>query len=112
MLSQEIGARAENIVKIYFESKGYRHERSHAKVFGVEVDLIFQKQRETFFVEVKKLSQHAEIENRWNYKQKNRFMNMASRLAETSKTPIRCVLAMVNSCDQVLLFENDLEVDL
>jgi Holliday junction resolvase-like predicted endonuclease len=118
MLSQELGARAENIVKVYFESKGYRFVKDHAKIYGVEVDLIFkknsdQKNSETFFVEVKRLSPFAELENRWNYKQKNRFMNMASRLAETNKMSIRCILAMVTSKEgQVLLFENDLEVSI
>ena len=108
MNAQERGDYAENKVYELFIERGYRVRYHRKKIFGVEYDWIFANENETVYVEVKSVKSADFYLKRWPWKQKQRFIRVASVLAAKEKAHF--FLALVDYYDKVHLFKVGSEI--
>lgn len=88
----------------FLESKGYQLILRRHKIWGVEIDLIFKKNNRNLFVEVKSLGLRSNLENRWPWKQKNKFYKIAKILAENPHYRADFRLAVVDQKQKIEFF--------
>lgn len=103
-VAHERGLYAEQRVRDYFLKRGFRIWHHRKKIFGVEFDWVFQGREGLVYVEVKSVKSSAFFIQRWPKKQKDRFLKVASVLAESGPEARQFYLALVDYSDQIHLF--------
>lgn len=98
------GLWGEALVLEYFLARDFEFIQKRKKIFGVEIDLLFKKTNIFYFIEVKCLGEHSSLEGRWPRRQKQRFLRVASILAESSKLDCRFIFAVVRVDQSVEVF--------
>lgn len=101
------GLHAEQKVCEYFLEKGYNLKQQRKKIFGVEFDLIFEKQDLWVYIEVKSVCSVEFYLNRWPQRQKQRFLRVASILGEKKSSTF--FLALVDYQNNIHLFHANSE---
>jgi hypothetical protein len=96
------GSYAEQLVCDHFGRMGYRVRFHQKKIFGVEYDWVFEGPVGAAYVEVKSVKSADFYLRRWPWRQKNRFLRVASVLAERERAQF--FLALVDYKDKVHLF--------
>ena len=90
----------------YFENKGYQLIDRNVQLYGVEVDLILEKNNTLYIVEVK-------TNNLWRLEcplssiQRNRLKEVALTLSNSRQCAVRLFLAVVSRNKQVQIFSLD-----
>lgn len=107
-LAHERGVYAEQKVFELFTQKGYKVRYHRKKIFGVEYDWVFSNSAEAVYVEVKSVKSAHFYLQRWPWKQKQRFIRVASVLAERERAHF--YLALVDYEDKVHLFRVGSEI--
>lgn len=106
--SRSRGDHAEQKVCEHFLDQGYRLLYHRKKIFGVEFDLVLEKQGLKVYVEVKSVHSPDFYLQRWPTRQKRRFLRVAAVLSEQQKSQF--FLAMVGPDDKVLLFDVNMKI--
>jgi Holliday junction resolvase-like predicted endonuclease len=102
--SYKKGLWGEDCVVEYLLKKNFEFIQKRKKIFGVEIDLLFKKDEIFYFVEVKCLGEHSSLEGRWPRRQKQRFLRIATVLAESSTLDCRFMFAVVRADKSVEVF--------
>lgn len=95
------GLKSEEIVIQELESKRYQLLFRRKKIWGVEFDLIFEKDDVKYLIEVKSLGPRSSLENRWPWRQKSRFYKVAQIISENPKYNAQFKLAVVHANSKI-----------
>lgn len=88
----------------FFKQNRYRCVAHRKKIYGVEIDFIFEKQNIISFVEVKSLQSLDRLQYRLSYKQKNRLLRARLWFENQYSIPTETLLAVSTCEDQVHTF--------
>ena len=98
------GRRNENLVTNFLVKRNWRVLSRNAKFFGVEIDLIAQKDARTVAFEIKSLNNESHLEKILSSKQKERLKAALEALSLDFPEGIELVLAAVNKNQEVAFF--------
>lgn len=101
--SQWRGEQAEAIVREHFLALGCSVQFHRHKIFGVEYDWVFRNPPYSIYVEVKSVKSTDFFLKRWPWRQRQRFLRVASLLAEQHAALF--YLALVDTKNKVHLFK-------
>ena len=94
----------ENLVTNFLVKRNWRVLSRNAKFFGVEIDLIAQKDKRTVAFEIKSLSEESHLEKILAPKQKERLKAALEALSPDFPEGIELMLAAVNKNQEVAFF--------
>ena len=103
---QKKGKLSEDCAWKYFENKGYRIVHRNVRLYGVEVDLLLEKNKTFYIVEVK-------TNNVWRLEiplspvQRTRLTEVALALSNRWQCAVRLILAVVHQNKHVQIFALD-----
>ena len=103
---QKKGKLSEDCAWKYFENKGYRIVHRNIRLYGVEVDLLLEKNNTLYIVEVK-TNNLWRMERPLNSVQRKRLESTALSLSNTRQCAVRLILAVVYRNKQVQVFALD-----
>ena len=99
------GKLKEERVARHLRQKGWTILYRNKKIFGVETDILAEKQGEQILVEVKSVKKDAYLEGILKPRQKERLKRVATALSDSSSSGPRLFLAEVNEQNTVRFFE-------
>ena len=103
--NKDKGMMKEEFVSQYLQKRGWRILHRNKKFFGVEIDILAQKQNERILVEVKSVKRGDYLEGILKPKQKDRLKRVAEALSNSSHLSLRLFLAAVNEQNKATFFE-------
>jgi Holliday junction resolvase-like predicted endonuclease len=100
------GFLAELQVAQHYIKRNYRWVRHRQKIFGVEVDLVFENATEFVFVEVKKVSSVDFLGDRISKSQKARLKFVFERMLQTVQKDVLIHYVVVDGEGEILVFDD------
>lgn len=99
------GKKCEQIVKTHLQKQGWTILAQNTRFYGVEIDLIAQKNKSYILVEVKSLSSEFYLENILSHSQKERLKKVHTLLSlELLPHSLALFLATLNSKKEISFY--------
>ena len=99
------GQKSEELVCQHLQRQGWKIIHRNHRYFGVEIDLLAEKNQSFILVEVKTLSSEYHTGKIIKHSQKQRLKRVAQMLSEEKPNGLQLLIALVNKRKDICFFE-------